>query len=121
MPKIVSFVALMLLALCFLSSPAMADENEVWWSAAQKEAVEDGYNLITTEELALILHSLKKTVIVDARADYEYEGGHIPGAVNLEFDLGDRTDLSQEKRAAFIELLGPEKDRRIVLYCRSFR
>jgi rhodanese-related sulfurtransferase len=55
------------------------------------------------------------------RADYEFEAGHVPGSLNLEFDLGDRTDLSPAKREAFEALAGQDRKRRLVLYCRSFR
>lgn len=121
MPRILSSAALLLLALCLFSAPAVASDNAVWWESAQKEADREGYSLIDTEALAEVLTLYTKTTILDARADYEYEGGHIPGAVNLEFDLGDRTNLPQEKREALVKLLGPDKDKRLVIYCRSFR
>jgi len=47
--------------------------------------------------------------------------GHIPGAVNLEFHPGDKLEFSREKRARLKELIGPDKDRPVVIYCRSFR
>jgi len=47
--------------------------------------------------------------------------GHIPGAVNLEFHPGDKLQFSREKRARLKELIGPDKDRPVVICCRSFR
>lgn len=45
----------------------------------------------------------------------------MPGAVILPVDLRDRGDLSPERRNAFLEALGPNKGRTIVVYCRDFR
>lgn len=122
MMKPAKIIALTLLALCLFPAFSIASsENEVWWESAREEAEQEGYRLIDTRELAELLDSDSDAIIVDVRADYEFTAGHIPDAENMEFDLGDRMDLSREKRAAFEELVGSEKDRRLVIYCRSFR
>lgn len=121
MPKVISSAALLLLAFCLFGAPAKAGEDAVWWESAQNEADREGYRIIGTGGLSELLKQPTETTILDARADYEYEGGHIPGAVNFEFDLGDRTALSAERRKALTELLGPNKEQRLVIYCRSFR
>jgi len=122
MMKAVPSISLTLLALClFLTAPAVASDDEVWWEAAVTEAERDEYKLIDTKELAELLDMDSDAIIIDVRADYEFEAGRIPDADNLEFDLGDRMDLSPEKRAAFEELVGSDKDRHVVIYCRSFR
>lgn len=110
----------MLLGL-LLPSPAQASEDDAWRAAAREEARSEGYKLIDTTGLANLLTHDNDTLIIDTRADYEFEGGHIPGAVNLEFDLGDRTRLSDEKRAAFQNMVGNDRKRQLVIYCRSFR
>ena len=116
-----SSVALMLLALCLFISPALAGDDDIWLSSAVRDGERDGYKLIDTKELSQLLKSGEEVLIIDARADYEFEAGHIPGSTNLEFDLGDRMGLPDAKRAAFEELAGPDKERKLVLYCRSFR
>jgi len=122
MMKPAILITLTLLALCLFPAPAMAaSEDEVWWGSAVEEAGREGYKLIDTKELAELLDSDADAVIVDVRADYEFAAGHIPDAENLEFDLGDRMDLSGDKRAAFEKVLGEDKGRRVILYCRSFR
>ncbi|QGY39409.1 rhodanese-like domain-containing protein [Pseudodesulfovibrio cashew] len=115
------FAACLLLALCLFALPASADENEIWWKDAVDEAAREGYSLIDTRDLAELLDSDTDAIIIDARADYEFEAGHVPDAENLEFDLGDKLSLSQEKRAAFEELVGSDRKRKLVIYCRSFR
>lgn len=112
----------LLLALCFFQvHPAAASDDEIWWSSAVKEAERDGYKLIDSNDLASLIESDEDIVVVDVRADYEFEAGRIKRSVNLEFDLGDRTDISSEKRAAFETLAGSDKKRQLVIYCRSFR
>lgn len=122
MMKATTAIFILLFALCsFLAQPSTASENEVWWDSAVKDAERDGYKLIDTKDLAQLLNSDSEAIIIDVRADYEHEAGRIPDSENLEFDLGDRTDITKEKKAAFVELLGENKQRRIVIYCRSFR
>ena len=117
-----SSIVVALLALClFLPSAARCADEEIWWESAREEADKEGYRLINTRELAEILDSDSTAIIVDVRADYEFMAGHVPDAENMEFDLGDRMGLSDEKRTAFTELIGGDKQRRVIIYCRSFR
>jgi phage shock protein E len=50
-------------------------------------------------------------LLLDVRTPREYEAGHIPGAVNI----------SHDQIKSRLGELGPDKDRQIVLYCRSGR
>lgn len=113
-----------LLPALFPTARADADtggDDALWWSAAQAESERDGYKLIDTDQLLTLINSGQPPLIIDVRADYEFEAGHVTGAANLEFDLGDRGDLAETKRVAFESLAGQDKSRPIVLYCRSFR
>jgi len=114
-------IAWLLLALCFLGQPALAGESEVWWASAKAESEREGYRLIDDRGVRKLLDSAGDTLLIDARADYEFMAGHIPGSVNMEFDLGDRMELPGAKRAALKKLIGPDKKRMLVIYCRSFR
>ena len=122
MVKPIRFRACLLLVLCLVfPCETTASDEQAWWAAAAREAEQEGYRLIDTASLAEVLDSDADALIVDVRADYEHEAGCIPDAENLEFDLGDRTALTPEKQAALEALLGPDKARRVVIYCRSFR
>jgi rhodanese-related sulfurtransferase len=116
---------LALLAVLALPAPGFAatqSERPSWWEAARQEAEQEGYALIDTEELETLLASPPDDLLVlDVRPDYEYEAGHVGGAVNLEFSLAERMDLSPAKEQALRSLLGPDPDRPVVVYCRSFR
>ena len=62
---------------------------------------------ITTTELLERLGSEDAPIVLDVRSPLEYQGGHVPGAFNLE-----------DRQVAYrIEELKQLKDREIVVYC----
>ena len=99
---------------------ATIQEQPVWLQQAKDEAKQDGYELISTLELKALYESGKDFAIMDVRPEYEYRDGHLSNAQSLEFDLGDKLELKPEKQAALVNLLGSDKQRMIVIYCRSF-
>jgi phage shock protein E len=105
----------------FISSGTPADEQPVWWKQLADEAKKDGYGLVTMDDLKRLYDSKEHLLILDTRTDYEFKDGHLPDAVNLPFDLGDKLQLRPEKKKAFLKLLGPDKERKIIIYCRGFR
>ena len=74
----------------------------------KQEAV---YVNITAEEAKQIMDTEEGYIILDVRAQEEYDQGHIPGAIVIP-----NTEI--ETRAA-AEL--PDKDQLILVYCRSGR
>ena len=110
-------------ALILVGFPApAADESESpLFQRARQEAEQDGYTVLTTEALRTLLRTDPTVLLVDARFAYEYEAGHIPGAVNLPVDLRDRGDLPPERRKVFTDVFGGDMKRPIVIYCRGFR
>lgn len=88
-----------------------------------REVQEGGYKVITTEELKKWIDSGKDMVIIDTMPyKASYKKNHIPGAEQFLFPIPDmkswdvkETDgKSQEEYAA---LLGPDKNKTIVVYC----
>jgi phage shock protein E len=102
------------------AAAAGSREEASWLQQARDEAKQDGYELISAPELKALYESGKDFTIMDVRPEYEYQDGHLPRAVSLEFDLGDKLELNPDKQAALTNLLGQEKQRMIVIYCRSF-
>ncbi|WP_121820146.1 sulfurtransferase [Halostella salina] len=64
-------------------------------------------------------------VLVDTRDDWEYEEGHIPGAVNLDWkelvDDETRGLKPREELETVLDSYGITPDRRVVLYCNTAR
>lgn len=87
------------------------------------ETIRGGYDLITVSQLKELQDKNTDMVIVDAMPyEKSYLKGHIPGAVQFLFpikpmkawDAGKTADKSQ---ADYADLLGPDKDRLVVVYC----
>ena len=69
------------------------------------------YMNITAEEAKVIMDSEKDYIILDVRSREEYDQGHIPGAIVIAHD-------EIEEKA---EQVLTDKDRLILVYCRSGR
>jgi rhodanese-related sulfurtransferase len=83
-----------------------------------KEVERGGYKFVSTEELKSWIDQKKNMLIVDTMP-YEdsYKKQHIPGAVQFEFPIPEVTSLDEKTKAAYEKLLGPDKNRLIVIYC----
>ena len=83
-----------------------------------KEVERGGYKIVSTEELKGWMDQKKDMFIVDTMP-YEdsYKKQHIPGAVQYEFPKEEVRNLDDKAKAAFEKVLGPNKDRLIVIYC----
>ena len=69
------------------------------------------YEQISGAEAKALMDSESGYIIIDARTQSEYDEGHIPGAILIpEYEIADRAEK---------ELL--DKDRLILVYCRSGR
>jgi rhodanese-related sulfurtransferase len=69
----------------------------------------DGFPLIAWKRVEELKNEFA-ALLVDARPDWSFAAGHIPGAVNLPFSF-----QTTEAESAFLETYGP--DRLLVIYC----
>jgi len=115
-----------------LAVPAMAFLDNKFEKEMEKEAgavklvrevQRGGYDVVTTEELKKLIDSGKDMVIVDTMP-YEdsYKKIHVPGAVQFLFPIPDMNqwDINEtdgKSQDDFINLLGSDKDKSIVVYC----
>ena len=83
-----------------------------------KEVGRGGYKVIPTEELKAWIDQKKAMLMVDTMplAD-SYKKNHIPGAVQMEFPIPEMTQIDDNQKAELEKLLGPDKNRLIILYC----
>ncbi len=71
----------------------------------------EGYESITPAEAKELMDSRTGYIILDVRTEDEYASGHIPGAILIpDYDI-----------AAMAQAELPDKDRLILVYCRSGR
>ena len=90
-------VVMLILAALILGGCGVSEENA------------DTYLQITAEEAAEIMAEETDYILLDVRTEEEYETEHIPGAICVPNEtIGD---------SAPAEL--PDKDQRILIYCRS--
>ena len=71
----------------------------------------DGYWQITQEEAVRIMEEESDYIILDVRGEDEYYEGHIPKAINIPNEFIEDKELPEL----------PDKDQKILVYCRSGR
>ncbi|KGP75947.1 sulfurtransferase [Desulfosporosinus sp. Tol-M] len=76
-----------------------------------------GYKLVSTEDLNKWVSEKKDMIIIDTMPADNFAKGHIPGAVNAVLPKTGMADATVEQKAAFIKLLGTDKNKIIVVYC----
>lgn len=88
-----------------------------------REVQRGGYDVITTQELKALRDKGQDMLIVDTMP-YEdsYKKEHVPGAVQFLFPIPDMNEWNAEEtggktQADYEALLGPDKDKLIVIYC----
>jgi len=119
----VLFIVLML-ALAY--APENIFEKEVEKEAGAVKLLREvrggDYDVVTTPELKTWIDSGKAMVIIDAMPYEHYKKKHIPGAFQFLFPIPDMPDWDIEQtddktKEDYAKLLGPDKERSIVVYC----
>jgi len=88
-----------------------------------REVQRGGYDVITTEELKKLIDSGKDILIIDTMPfEDSYQKQHIPGAKQFlfpipEMETWNTTETGGKTQDDYKALLGPDKDRTIVIYC----
>jgi rhodanese-related sulfurtransferase/uncharacterized membrane protein YphA (DoxX/SURF4 family) len=82
-----------------------------------------GYKLVGTEELKSWIDAKKDMVIIDTMPYEEgYKKEHVPGAKQFLFPIPEMKDWDAKETAGksehdFLQMIGPDKNRLIVIYC----
>jgi thiosulfate/3-mercaptopyruvate sulfurtransferase len=88
-----------------------------------RELQRGGYDVVTTAELKAWMDEKKDMVVVDTMPyEASYKKAHVPGAVQFLFPIPDmntwdKAETDGKSEADFEALLGPDKDKVIVIYC----
>ena len=94
----------LILILCLIMLLPACGQNK-------ENAQEAGYVNITAQEAKEIMDTQEDYIILDTRAQYEYDEGHIPGAIVIPHD-----EILDKAEAVLTD-----KDQLILVYCRSGR
>ncbi|WP_321389814.1 rhodanese-like domain-containing protein [uncultured Desulfuromusa sp.] len=128
--RFISFFSLLAVLLLF-STPALSFDNKFEKEVkAEKQAVKllretqrGGYGIVTTEELKKWLDDGKDMLVIDTMPfEDSYKKAHVPGAKQFLFPIPDMVTWDDNETAGksiqnYEELLGPDKDKLIVIYC----
>jgi len=84
--------------------------------ASEKERGD--YELISLGDLKEKLDAKEDILVVDSMPyEASFKKQHIPTAVQFEFPVAEMTTIDPEMKRQYQELLGPNKDKMIVVYC----
>ena len=113
-----------------LASPTMAKnkfEKEVEKEAGAVKLVREiqrgGYEVVTTDELKSWFDRGKEMIVVDTMPyEASFKKMHVPGAVQFLFPIPEMTEWDTQatdgqSKEAFMQLLGNDKNKTIVVYC----
>ena len=85
-------------------------------AAGEKER--GGYELMSLEELKTKLDAEEDILVVDTMPyEASYKKQHIPTAVQFEFPIPEMNTMEDRTEQQYRDLLGPDKDKMIVVYC----
>jgi thiosulfate/3-mercaptopyruvate sulfurtransferase len=88
-----------------------------------REVQRGDYQVISTAELQDVLSTEKDVLVIDTMPyESSYKKGHIPTAEQFLFPIPEMTEWNNEETAGkskedFLQLLGDDKDRKIIIYC----
>lgn len=98
-------------------------DNETLAVGLVRQVQKGGYDVVTTEELKGWLGAGKDVLIIDTMPyEQSYKKQHVPGAKQFLFPIPDMEvwdvkETDGKTQEDFIALLGPDKEKTIVIYC----
>ena len=85
-------------------------------AASEKER--GSYKLISLKDLRAKLDAKEDVLVVDTMPyEASYKKEHIPTAVQFEFPIPEIKTMDSDMEKQYQDLLGPDKDKMIVVYC----
>ena len=116
MKRIPAITLLTVMITCYLFLPVFAAEKTTQrWPSVVDEmiaAAKSSINMIDMKKFAGILESNTYDLIIDVREPYEFDSGHLPGAINIPRGV---IEFMIWKKVGFPDETDLEK--RIYIYC----
>jgi hypothetical protein len=118
MKKMTYISFMFFLFLSFVAQAQSESQNaDRSWDKVVNEAKRGGYQLISPEELKKeYLKDPSSFSLVDVRQEWSYQMQHIKGALHIDFAPTWWNQYSPMMRSDMKKLLGPDKDKKYVLY-----
>lgn len=88
-----------------------------------REVQRGDYDVITTDELDKLMSGSEEILIIDTMPyESSYKKNHIPGAVQFLFPIPDMNEWDSKETGGksqqdYAALLGPDKEKKIIVYC----
>jgi rhodanese-related sulfurtransferase len=130
MKKIVVLIPILFCLLLASPSFALFDSKFEAETTKEAEAVKlfrdttaGGYDLVTAAELKAMIDAGKDMLIIDTMPfEDSYKKEHVPGALQFLFPIPDMKEWDVKEtggksQADFEAMLGPDKDKAVVIYC----
>jgi len=109
-----------------MADDKMLNENDVQQIAINlaNQTIKGGYKLISIKQLKQMIDRGEDFVLIDAHPRREFVQGYIDGATNFGFQSKRSGEWNKDidikggaTQAQFREILGSDKNRKIVVYC----
>ena len=111
MKKVLIILCCIMLSGCVNNNDTSVSEKTSEQAVVTNGEGKDMYEQISAEQAYEIMNSEKDFTILDVREQDEYDSGHIPGAILIPY-----TQINEQAEEAL-----PDKDKLILVYCRSGR
>ena len=93
-------------------------QSEFLAMKASAEKERGDYNLISLADLKAKLDAKEDVLVMDTMPyEASYKKQHIPTAVQFEFPIPEMKTMDSGMERQYRDLLGPDKDKMIVVYC----
>lgn len=116
--RMIYTVLISLVTSIFISSCSCTCNKEVSGPDEIVAEMQEGLDMITSEELHVMMDSLEIFYLIDVREMTEYAYGYIPGAINIPlgvliFKMGNEAFWDEEM------MYPPEKTDKLIVYCKK--
>lgn len=98
-------------------------EKEIGAVKLTREVARGGYDVITTAELSELIKAGEDMLIIDTMPyEASYKKAHVPQAEQFLFPIPDMVEWDSKEtdgksQEEYRQLLGPDKDKKIIVYC----